>query len=296
MLFAKNSDRPKDEFQPLELRQRRSHSPSSEAKCLFLTIPQVETTWRHVGSRPVWCWGYEHGFNEHQVVIGNEALHSKLVPGEESRLIGMDLVRLGLERGRTAEEATDVITSLISEYGQGSFGEHGDLLYDNGFIVADPKEAFVIETAGYEWVVKRVRSPLGISNVYSVGTDYESISNSAETLATQKGWWRRGEPFNFANAYTRDSLDTGSGAKRRSRSCALLNNHSGNISLDTIMSVLRDHSDASTPDEGFQIDINHSTGICFHYQLDNAGQAKHGNTAARLILASIANAHAAALA
>jgi secernin len=31
---------------------------------------------------------------------------------------GMDLLRLGLERGRTAKQAVEIITSLIERYGQ----------------------------------------------------------------------------------------------------------------------------------------------------------------------------------
>jgi secernin len=181
-VFAKNSDRPKDECQPLELHARQSHRSSSKARCTFITVPQAETTWRHVGSRPWWCWGYEHGFNEHQVVIGNEAVHSKLDPAPRAKLISMDLVRLGLERGRTAREAVDVVTELISEFGQGRFAQFADLLYDNSYIVADPTEAFVVETAGHEWVVKKVGGALGISNVYSVESDYVALSRSAEAL------------------------------------------------------------------------------------------------------------------
>jgi len=117
-LFAKNSDRPKNEAQPLAFVERTAHSPDDITGCQFLEIPEVPTTWRHIGSRPYWCWGYEHGFNEHQVVIGNEGLHSKL-EYDTPKLIGMELVRLGLERGRTAAEAVEVMTGLITRYGQG---------------------------------------------------------------------------------------------------------------------------------------------------------------------------------
>jgi dipeptidase len=82
-LFAKNSDRPASECQPLCLHERQKHAPGATTRCQFLALPQARETYRHIGSRPIWCWGYEHGFNEHQVVIGNEGLHSKI---ESARL------------------------------------------------------------------------------------------------------------------------------------------------------------------------------------------------------------------
>jgi secernin len=113
-VFAKNSDRPADECQPLELHVRKTHALGTQTQCQFVTLPEVEVTYRHVGSRPFWCWGYEHGFNEHQVVIGNEAVHSHLPVSATPKLIGMEILRLGLERGKTAAEAVDVMTNLIS--------------------------------------------------------------------------------------------------------------------------------------------------------------------------------------
>src|SRR5947209_1964903 len=151
-LFAKNSDRPANECQPLVQEERRSHGPGAVAACQFVPVPQVAETFRHVGSRPHWCWGYEHGFNEYQVVIGNEALPSP-IEFSEPKLIGMELLRLGLERGRSAAEAVEVITDLVTRFGQGRFANDAGVgTYDNGFLVADPREAYVLETAGHEWV------------------------------------------------------------------------------------------------------------------------------------------------
>ena len=160
-LFAKNSDRPKDECQPLELHERQTHALGSQTQCQFVSLPEVEQTWRHVGSRPWWCWGYEHGFNEHQVVIGNEGLASRFETAVEPKLIGMEVLRVGLERGRTAAEAVDWMTRVIAEHGQGKFNnDAGVRTYDNGYIVADPHEAYVIETAGVVTEPKKCESPL----------------------------------------------------------------------------------------------------------------------------------------
>jgi dipeptidase len=117
-IFAKNSDRPWNECQPLELHGRRAHESGRLTQCQFVSLPEVELTWRHVGSRPWWCWGYEHGFNEHQVVIGNEGLGSRFDSASEPRLIGMEILRIGLERGRTARDAVDWMTRVIGEHGQ----------------------------------------------------------------------------------------------------------------------------------------------------------------------------------
>ena len=280
ILFAKNSDRPKDECQPLELHERLTHAPGAGTRCQFVSLPQAEVTWRHVGSRPWWCWGYEHGFNEHQVVIGNEGLASKFDASTEPKLIGMEILRLGLERGRTAREAVDHMTAAISEYGQGKFdNDAGVRTYDNGYLVADPHEAYVLETAGHEWAVQRVDGALGISNVYSVEDDYESISPTAASVAAERGWWSSTGRLNFADAYAANDRTQGSGAMRRRRSCAVLGDRTGEIDVTTMMSLLADHGDGAEAHEPIRADIHGGASICVHYDDPASG----GNTAASLV-------------
>ena len=280
-LFAKNSDRPPDECQPLVQRDRVYYSPSSVAECQFVELPQAEVTYRHVGSRPYWCRGYEHGFNEHQVVIGNEALSSVMPVATESKLLGMDLVRLGLERGKTAVEAVQVITAMVTRHGQGVFeNDAGVRTYDNGFIVADPEEAYVIETAGHEWAVKRVQGALGISNVHSIGADWAALSRTAPRHAVESGLWEDdGERFDFAAAYSDYSpRSRGRSAQRRARSCAVLAQADGTTDLHTMMGILSDHSDSDDPEAGGDDRLPNAPSICMHY-----GENTGSNTAASLI-------------
>lgn len=286
-IFAKNSDRPANECQPLVLRERQQHAPGSLTHCQFVTIPQAATTYRHIGSRPYWCWGYEHGFNEHQVAIGNEALHAKQPEASTAKLVGMEILRLGLERSRSAAEAVTIMTDLISQYGQGKFANDASVrTYDNSYLVADPREAYVIETAGHDWAVKQVTSAIGISNVYSVETDWQRISPNAEQHAIDQGWWQANQGrFNFADAYTAASRAEGSGAMRRARSCAVLSLRRGIIDVRTMMAILSDHSDGLSPQEDWQTRVRSSTGICRHPEPNGEG----GCTAASLVAEFCAN-------
>lgn len=75
------------------------------------------------------------GANECGVVIGNEAVWTT-EPTRSKGLLGMDLVRLGLERGASAMKALQVIVELLSQYGQGgNCAEHLTMNYHNSFLI-----------------------------------------------------------------------------------------------------------------------------------------------------------------
>lgn len=67
--------------------------------------------------------------------------------------------RLGLERGRSAHEAVQVITTLLERYGQGGSckEEPTPFIYHNTFLLADRTEAWVLETAGLYWAAEKIR-------------------------------------------------------------------------------------------------------------------------------------------
>jgi hypothetical protein len=177
VILGKNSDRPSVEPQPLKYFPRIKNV-ESKVKCTHITIPQAEETYAHIGSNIWWLFGYEIGMNEWGVAIGNEAVWSK-EPYEETGLLGMDLIRLALERARTAYEAMGVITKLLAEHGQGGGCEYpgqwdANKTYHNSFIIADPNEAWVLESAGKYWVAKKVEDVWAISNVYSSSRSYQA--------------------------------------------------------------------------------------------------------------------------
>lgn len=77
-------------------------------------------------SRPAWLWGCEMGANEHGVVGGNEAVTTLLAAelGDEPRLLGMDLLRLALERGRTAREVNPTRSEVLFDRGTHAHHHH----------------------------------------------------------------------------------------------------------------------------------------------------------------------------
>jgi secernin len=243
VVFAKNSDRHPNECQPLHWAPRRQHPDQTTLRCQYIEIPQVAETWEVVGGRPWWLWGFETGVNEWGVAIGNEAVLSK-EPYAETGLLGMDLVRLGLERGKTAHEALKTLTTLLEAHGQGGSAEFNNIrYYHNAFILADPHEAWVLETSGRHWAAQRVRGARAISNVYSIETDWDEASDDLEAFALERGWWRPHVPFNFARAYGDYEVEIAPRCLRFQRATDLLGRQGGQITAESMLAHVRDHYD-----------------------------------------------------
>jgi secernin len=138
--------------------------------------------------------------NEHRVAIGNEAIFtvddaSKVPPA----LIGMDLVRLGLERGGDAAGALEAITGLLGSEGQGGICDTEGLSYWSSFLIADPTSAWILETTGRTWAARPVVSGAAISNRLTLGRDWTRASSDVAPGTDVDSWGLPGLPTGFAD-------------------------------------------------------------------------------------------------
>ncbi|MEA3286510.1 MAG: C69 family dipeptidase [Candidatus Marinimicrobia bacterium] len=286
MIFGKNSDREASEVQLLEHRLGCRHDPGEEVDCTYISIPQVEETLGLLISRPFWMWGAEIGANERGVVIGNEAVWTKMPLEKEGGLTGMDLLRLALERRSTARGALDTITELLEKYGQGGNGGYRNkaFYYHNSFLIADPQEAWVLETAGHLWVAKKVEDYYAISNGLTIGSDFDLMHEDLIYNALEKGWIKKKSEFHFANCYSDKFYTKFSACRtRQGRSHELLRQKS--YSVTDAFAHLRDHgSDDYRPDTHFLMEH-----VCAHAGASPARQA--AQTTASLVAHLAGNQH-----
>jgi secernin len=255
-LFAKNSDRKAGECQPFLQLPESFHPPGTKLRCTHVEIPQVEHTLGVMGHSPWWVWGFEHGVNACGVAIGNQTVFSRDPVEEEPGLIGMDLVRLALERGRNAREAVDVIARLLEAHGQGgSAFAPGAAGYHNSFAVEDPDEAWLVETSGRRFAARRALRDT-LSNHLCLGADWELGSRDLEAHAREQGFWDGAGRLDLAGAYRNPGVPGRISEGRRRRSRELLERAGRRVDARTLQRILRDHADGgpvrlagSTPDE-----------------------------------------------
>ncbi|MFN7992839.1 MAG: C69 family dipeptidase [Bryobacteraceae bacterium] len=250
VILAKNSDRPPMEAQPLVYRNGEQYGAGQTVKCTYIEIPQAAETYEHLGSKIWWAYGYEIGMNEHGVAIGNEAVWSKEPYQWGDGLLGMDLLRLGLERGKTAYESMHVMTALLEKHGQCGDcerpGEWGKANYHNSFILADPQEAWILETAGRYWVARKVKSGVySISNIYTIEKEWDECHPGLVKHAVEMGWSKSAADFNFTRDYgdywRKDSKNPGNMQMRRNMTLSCLKQENRQITPATMMKIGRGH-------------------------------------------------------
>ncbi len=249
VIFAKNSDRPAGERQGIRIYPGTRHAAGAVLQCTYIEIPEVERTHTVLLSQIDWMWGAEMGANEYGVVIGNQAVWTRFPPGPPA-LLGMDLVRLGLERGATAREALEVIVSLLKEFGQGGPCAENDpgFAYDNSFLIADVHEAWVLETAARIWVAERVsESVRNISNRLSIRSRYDLSCQNLAHEARLLGLSCTNESVDFAACFSVAPVEPEPGS-REMWGARLLAQNDGSITPELMMDVLR----------------HHESGICMH--------------------------------
>ncbi len=162
-------------------------------------IPQVSHTYKVLGL-----------MNEHQVAIGETTF------GGRRELLNKDglfnyftLMKIALQRAKTAKEAIKVMTSLVEKYGYGSTGE--------SFSIADKNEVWLLEMIGTGkggkgavWVAVKIPdgyisahanlSRIGVFSKYKTEVIH---SKNVISFAIKKGYYnpKTDGPFNFSKVY-----------------------------------------------------------------------------------------------
>ncbi|TFG00750.1 MAG: peptidase U34 [Promethearchaeota archaeon] len=269
VIFAKNTDREPNEAHNILYIPRQQHSEDSEVDCTYISIPQLKETNAVLLLKPFWMFGCEMGANEYGVTIGNEAVWTK-EPYQERGLLGMDLMRLALERSKNAEDALNVIIDLLELYGQGGACGYKDkkLFYHNSFIIADPKEAWVLETADQYWIAEKVKDIRVISNTLTIGNEYDKIHPNLIKHAVDEGYCNSKDDFNFADCFIPKFNIKQIFAKGRDRiACTsdILRKKKGKITPETMMSALRSHNIPPSKEKNWAPYKGSMKSPCMHY-------------------------------
>lgn len=249
--FGKNSDREPGEAQCLEHVGPRDDG--AVLRTTHIDVPGAGRSREVVLSRPAWMWGAEMGVNDAGVAIGNEAVFTR-VPLDDTGLTGMDMLRLALERAASARDAIDVITGLLKRHGQGgrmSFRNTG-FRYSSSFLIADPGEAWVLETAGRFWAAERVKGVRTISNALTIGTGADLVDDEAIAWAKKHGRCRGRDDFDFTKAFSDPVMTALAGASAR-RACTTAALTTERASLQVVAAALRDHGDTDDVAAGLRM-------------------------------------------
>ncbi|MBA4384284.1 MAG: peptidase U34 [Anaerolinea sp.] len=265
IFFAKNSDREPNEAHDLVIIPHCQHQAGERVKCTYIEIPQVDETFQVLLAKPFWIWGAEMGANEFGVTIGNEAVFTRDAYGKEPGLIGMDFLRLALERSKTAHEALMTIIELLEKYGQsGNCGFAHKMYYQNSFLICDPDEAWVLETSAKEWAAEKVKDVRTISNAITIDGEWDMASANLVQHALDKGWCKDRKEFSFSKCYSEPVYTLFSDAhKRQNCTTQQLKAQMGKITPAMMMEILRHHDDKAdpnwSPDKGIT-----GADVCMH--------------------------------
>ena len=247
VLFAKNSDRCPNEPQQVLRTFPVDYPEDARLECTYITIAQARHTNACLLCKPSWMWGCEMGANEYGLHIGNEAVFTREPVQKEGGLTGMDLVRLALERCMYAREAADLIIAMLMRYGQGGdCGYDKPFYYHNSFLIADARSAYVLETAGEFWALKRVNGYYALSNALTIENDFDEIHAGAIDYAIAKRRCRDRADFSFARCFS-DPVKTRAACAQQRRAQGLLALEKGGLTTRDMMTLLRSHNENARP-------------------------------------------------
>jgi len=187
----------------------------------YIQIPQALQTYRYLTMNYSEYEGFpppitNGGMNENNVAGRDvwSTSRSELVamtPNPQTGPSYSDLSRIAMERARSAQEAVEIIGTLMDDYGYSTYGGNSHMFADEneGWVLlnfAGGKGLWIAERLGPDEV--RVSYPGDIGNIplnFRDDPNYMGSENFIE-FAVQQGWFdpEAGEPFNVTAVYGTD--------------------------------------------------------------------------------------------
>lgn len=154
-----------------------------------------------------------------------------------------------MERSRSAEQALDVITGLLSRHGQGGVADSvSNEAYFSSFLLADASSGWVLETSGRTWAARPVEGYAAISNRLCLGRD-----------------WTRASPdvHGDFDAWRNPDAPTGHADVRRAAGEAYLSKDRRPTPA-SMVAHLRDHGDGGPAPPPYALPDGTGVTVCMH--------------------------------
>lgn len=263
-MVMKNRDVGATSLCEVAIEEAASHASDAIYEAAYIDVPQVNKTYKFIGSRTAGRWGYAMGINENQVIVSDNDAPSRDTLAFKSGLHDNDVIRLILERAKTAKEGVEIAAKLSEKYGIA----WGGIMFEIG----DKNELWVVEVTGHRWAAKKYDNTVSArSNQYQIEDDYDLCSSDLVSFAVKQGWVKEGtKKLNFKKTYGSDILypEDNDLSKRRvaekmytteqryQRALSIMKDNFGKITLDTMMTGSRDHYDTYTLPSGKVVKTN----------------------------------------
>ncbi len=177
------------------------------------------------------------GLNDQGVSLSCNWAHSREGNAEGVGIRRYAIRQLVLERARSARHGVELIGGWIEKHGQADWG---GLVYN----LADPREAWVVETTTRNWVARRVRDDEihVTANRFRIGSDYDLSSKTLVSHAVAEDWLASAEDeLSFRDVYGRPGkMEQAYDTLREQRAVELLRGKAGVIAPEDLFVVLRD--------------------------------------------------------
>jgi len=217
-----------------------SHPHDAVVHLSQLNIPQARQTAAVLGVQIEGAWGFQFGCNHQRVAVGVACWCSRL-PQSGTGLSGAELVRLALERGHSARHAVEVLTDLITRYGQRDADVPASHVV---FLIADPHEACVLEVAGCYWALLECGETRAVADVGLIRQDWKRLSHGLAEQAIMNGWWNDdGTKLDFAGSMGVNDAAHAWGLKRWSKATLALAQRQGGLDAYELRRLLAEQWD-----------------------------------------------------